>query len=85
MGENEDPSEIVEQLKRHNDHLAEIDASMEKSDPQMISIFLNKLPKENYLTFVEGIRGKPMSSLTIDSVIRIDKLISCIVDSNYIS
>ena len=69
MEESEDPSDISEKLERLNDHLADIDSSMEKSDQQMISIFLNKLPKEKYLTFVEGIRNKEMSSLTIDSVV----------------
>ena len=69
MEESEDPSDISEKLERLNDHLADIDSSIEKSDQQMISIFLNKLPKEKYLTFVEGIRNKEMSSLTIDSVV----------------
>ena len=35
----------------------------------MISIFLNKLPKVKYHTFVEGIRNKEMSSLTINAVV----------------
>ena len=69
MGEKDDPSDIAEKLERFNDHLADIDPNIEKSDQQMISIFLNKLPKEKYHTFVEGIRTKEMSSLTIDAVV----------------
>ena len=69
MSEKEDPSKIAEKLERLNDHLADIDPDIEKSDQQMISIFLLKLPKEQYLTFVEGQRDKDMSTLTIDTVV----------------
>ena len=69
MREEEDPSNIAEELEKLNDHLADIDKANEKTDQQMISIFLNKLPKNKYLTFVEGIRGKELSKLKIDEVI----------------
>jgi len=69
MNEDEDPSNIVEELEKLNDHLADINKANEKTDQQMISIFFNKLPKNKYLTFVEGVRGKEFSKLKIDDVI----------------
>jgi len=69
MNKDEDPSNIAEELEKLNDHLPDIDKVNEKTDQQMISIFLNKLPKNKYLTFVEGIRGKELSKLKIDDVI----------------
>ena len=69
MNEDEDPSNLAEELEKLNDHLADIDKANEKTNQQMISIFLNKLPKNKYLTFVEGIRGKELSKLKIDDVI----------------
>ena len=69
MNVDEDPSNLAEELEKLNDHLADIDKANEKTDQQMISIFLNKLPKNKYLTFVEGIRGKELSKLKIDDVV----------------
>lgn len=69
MQEDEDPSDMAGKLEELNDHLSDIDAKLEKTDQQMISIFLNKLPKEKYLTFTEGIRAKSMDKLTYDEVV----------------
>ena len=39
MNEDEDPSNISEELEKLKDHLADIDKANEKTDQQMISIF----------------------------------------------
>ena len=68
MADKEDPPNMAENLEDFNDHLEDIDPNIKKLPHQMISMLINKLPKNLYLAFNGGIRNKEMKDLTFEDV-----------------